>query len=76
MVQNSNSAKTCQQSKKIAQFSNTAKTSQQSEKEVTILKQSQNLLTFRKRWYNTQIEPKPVTSQKKDGTILKQSQNL
>ena len=48
MVQNSNKAKICQQS----------------EKDGTILKEGQNLLTVRKRWYNTQIEPKPVTSQK------------
>ena len=61
-------------------------------KRCSILKQCHNLLTIRKRGYNTQIEPKPVTSQKKmvqysnsaktchlsekDGTILKQSQNL
>ena len=56
-----------------------------------ILKQS-NLPTVRKRSYNTQTVPKPVTSQEKmvqhsnraktcqqsekDGTILKQCQNL
>ena len=73
-------------------YSNRAKTCQQSEKDGAILKQCQNLLTVRKRWYNTQIEPKPVNSQKKmvqysnraktchqsekDGTILKQWQNL
>ena len=75
-------------------------------KDGAILKQCHNLLTVRKkdgtilkylspvrkRWYNTQTVPKPVTSQKKviqysnkantchqsekDGTILKQSQNL
>ena len=71
--------------------SNRAKTCQQSKKDGAILKQYQNLLTVRKRWYNTEIEPKPVTSQKrckilkqcqivstvkKDGAILKQCQNL
>ena len=55
----------------------------------TILKQCQNLSPVRKRLYNTQTGPKPVTSQKKkvefsnsakichqsekDGTIVKQS---
>ena len=89
MVQYSNSANTCQQSeKKMVQYSNSAKTCQQSEKDGTILKQSENLSTVRKRWYNTQIE-QPTNSQKKivqylnsaktchqsekDGTILKQS---
>ena len=58
MVQNSNSAKTCQQS-------NSAKTCHESEKGDTILKQSQQLSPVRKGWHNTQTEPKPVTSQKK-----------
>ena len=94
--------------KKMVQYSNRAKTCHLSEKDGTLLKQSQNLITVgkngtilkqiqklspaRKRWYNTQTEPKPVTSQKKmvqysnkaktrhqsekDGTILKHSQNL
>ena len=48
--------------KKMVQCSNRAKTCQQSKKGGAILKQCQNLLTVRKRWYNTQIEPKPVTS--------------
>ena len=76
----------------MVQYPNRAKTCPQSEKDGTILKQCQNLSPVRKRWYNTQTEPKPVTSQKKmiqysnrdktcqqsekDGTILKQSQNL
>ena len=42
-----------------------AKTCHKSEKDGTILKPSQNMSTVRKRWYNTQTEPKPVTSQKK-----------
>ena len=94
--------------KKMVQYSNRAKSCHLSEKDGAILKQSQNLITVgkngtilkqiqklsqaRKRWYNTQTEPKPVTSQKKmvqysnktktrhqsekDGTILKQCQNL
>ena len=49
MVQNSNSAKTCQQS----------------EKDGTILKQSQNLTTVKKRWCNSQTVSKPANSQKK-----------
>ena len=49
----------------IIQYSNTAKTSHQSEKDGTILKQVQSLIAVRKRWYSTQTEPKPVTSQKK-----------
>ena len=28
-------------------------------------KQSQNLSQVRKRWFNTQTDPKPVTNQKK-----------
>ena len=51
--------------KKRVQYSNRAKTCKQSKKDGAILQQCQNLLTVRKRWYNTQIEPKPVTSQKK-----------
>ena len=49
----------------MVQYSNSAKTCQQSEKDGTILKQSQNLSTVRKRWYNTQTEQKHVISQKK-----------
>ena len=48
--------------KKMVQYSNKAKTCQQSEKDGTILKQNQNLSPVRKRWYNTQTVPKPVTS--------------
>ena len=51
--------------KKMVEYSNRAKTCHQSEKDGAILKQCQNMLTVRKRWFNTQIEPKPVTSQKK-----------
>ena len=76
----------------MVQYLNSTKTCYLSEKDGTILKQSQNLSTVRKRWYNTQTVPKPVTSQKKMvqysnraktchqsekvGSILKQSQNL
>ena len=65
----------------MVQYSNRAKTCQQSEKDVTVLKQGQNLSRvkkrmvqfsnrtnlspFRKRWYNTQTGPKPVKSQKR-----------
>ena len=51
--------------KKMVQYSNRAKTCHQSEKDGAILKQSQNLSPVRKRWYNTQAMPKPVTSQRK-----------
>ena len=87
MEQYSNRAKTCLQSEKDGSILS-AKTCHESEKGDTILKQSQKLSPVRKRWYNTQTEPKPVTSQKKmiqysnrsqtchqsekDGTILKQ----
>ena len=80
-VKYSTRAKTCQQSKKdgtilkqnnpvtsqkkMVQNSNSAQTCHQSEKDGTILKQGQNLSPVRKRWHHTQIEPKPVTSQKK-----------
>ena len=76
----------------MVQYSNRAKTCHRSEKDGTILKQCQNLTTVRKRWHNTQTEPKPDKSQKKmvqysnraktchqsekDGLILKQSQNM
>ena len=58
-------SKTCHRQKKMVQYSNSAKICHQSEKDGTILKQNQNLSPVRKRWYNTQTEPKPVTSQKK-----------
>ena len=80
MVQYSNSAKTCLQSEKFGSILS-AKTCRESEKGDTILKQSQklspsekdgtilkqckNLSPARKGWYNTQTEPKPVSSQKK-----------
>ena len=48
--------------KKMVQYSNSAKTCQESKKDGAILKQCQNLVTVRKRWYNTQIEPKSVTN--------------
>ena len=60
MVQFSNCAKTCLQSEKYGSI-----LSAESEKGDTILKQSQKLSQVRKRWYNTQTEPKPVSSQKK-----------
>ena len=65
MVQYSDRAKTCHQSENMVQYSSKAKTCHQSEKDGTILKQSQNLSPVRKRWYNTQTETKPVTSQKR-----------
>ena len=80
MVQYSNSAKTCLQSEKFGSILS-AKTCRESEKGDTILKQSQklslsekdgtilkqcqNLSPARKGRYNTQTEPKPVSSQKK-----------
>ena len=48
----------------MAQYSNTAKTCQQAEKDGPILKQGQNLITVRNRWYNTQTGLKPANSQK------------
>ena len=60
MVQFSNCAKTCLQSEKYGSI-----LSAESEKGDTILKQSQKLSQVRKRYYNTQTEPKPVSSQKK-----------
>ena len=97
MVQHSNSAKICHQSEKDGTILKQSKTCQQqekdgailqSEKDGTILKQCLNLPPVRKRWYNTQTQPKPDYSQKKmvqysnsaktchqsekDGTILKQ----
>ena len=91
MVQYSNRPKTCLQSEKDGLILS-AKTCHDSEKSDTIFKQSQNLSSVRKRWYNTQTEPKPVTNQKKmvqysnsaktchqsekDVTILKQCKNL
>ena len=76
MVQFSNCAKTCLQSEKYGSILSAEsekgdtilKQSQklsQVEKGDTILKQSQKLSQVRKRWYNTQTEPKPVSSQKK-----------
>ena len=74
MVQHSNSAKICHQSEKDGTILKQSKTCQQqekdgailqSEKDGTILKQCQNLPPVRKRWYNTQKQPKPVNSQKK-----------
>ena len=76
MVQFSNCAKTCLQSEKYGSILSAEsekgdtilKQSQklsQVEKFDTILKQSQKLSQVRKRWYNTQTEPKPVSSQKK-----------
>ena len=59
----------------MVQYSNRAKTCHQSEKDGAILKQSQNLTTVKKRWYNTQTEQNCHQSEK-DGTILKQRQNL
>ena len=49
----------------MVQYSNSAKTCHELENGDTILKQSQQLSPVGKRWYNTQTEPKPVTSQKK-----------
>ena len=49
----------------MAQNSNRAKTCQQSEKDRTILKQSQNLSTVKKRWCSSKTVPKPASSQKK-----------
>ena len=51
--------------KKMVQYSNRAKTCQESKKDGAILKKCKNLSAVRKRWYNTQTELKPVTSQKK-----------
>ena len=76
MVQFSNCAKTCLQSEKYGSILSAEsekgdtiiKQSQklsQVEKGDTIFKQSQKLSQVRKRWYNTQTEPKPVSSQKK-----------
>ena len=63
--QNSNRAKTCQQTEKDRTILKQSQNLSTVKKDGAILKQCQNLLTVRKRWYNTQIEPKPVTSQKK-----------
>ena len=49
----------------MVQYRNSAKTCHQPEKDGTILKKFKNLSAVRKRWYNTQTELKPVTSQKK-----------
>ena len=92
MVQYSNRTKTCHQSekdatvlkqsktshcqKKMVQYSNRTKTCHQSEKDGTILKQCQNLSPVRKRWYNTQTEPKPVTSQKEMVQFLNSQNTL
>ena len=66
-VQYSNRSKTCHRPEKdgtiLKQCSNRAKTCHQSKKGGAILKQCQNLLTVRKRWYNTQTGPKPANSQ-------------
>ena len=45
--------------------SQTEQTCHQSEKDGTILKQGLNLSPVRKKFYNAQTEPKPVTSQEK-----------
>ena len=65
MVEYSNRAKTSHQSEKDVKYSNRDKTCQQSKKDGTILKKFKNLSAVGKRWYNTQTELKPVTSQKK-----------
>ena len=65
MVQYSNRAKTCQQSEKDGTILKQSQNLSTLKKDGAILKQCQNLLKVRKRWYNTQIEQKPDTSQKK-----------
>ena len=62
MAQNSNRAKTCQQTEKDHTILKQSQNLSTVKKDGAILKQCQNLLTVRKRWYNTQIEPNPVTS--------------
>ena len=47
----------------MVQYSSRAKTCQQSEKDGTILKECQNMSPVKKRWFNTQTEPKPATGQ-------------
>ena len=59
----------------MVQYSNRAKTCHLSEKDGAILKQSQNVITARKRWCNSQTEQNFHQSEK-DGTKLKQCQNL
>ena len=65
MVPYSNKAKTCQLSENDGTILKQSQNLTTLKKDGAILKQCQNLLTVRKRWYNTQIEPKPVTGQKK-----------
>ena len=75
MVQTETVQKPVTSQKKMVQYSNRAKTCQQSEKDVTILKQGQNLSRVKKGWCNSQTEQTCHQSEN-DGTILKQSQNL
>ena len=67
MIQYSNKAKNCHQSEKDGTILKQIQSCHQSEKDGTILKQCKNLSPARKRWHNTQTEPKPISNQKKMG---------